>query len=45
MWNPAGGVGLNMGARVALDVAIYGNSANVERKRHPAIAVCLRLNR
>lgn len=44
MWNPAGGVGFNLGTRSALDVAVYGNAANVERKRHPAIAVSLRFN-
>jgi hypothetical protein len=26
-------------------VAVYANSANIERKRNPAIAVSLRLNR
>ena len=45
MWNPAGGVGFNMSERLALDVALYGNSANVERKRNPALAVSLRINR
>jgi len=44
MWNPTAGVGINMGQRVALDVAAYGNVVNVERKRHPAIAVSLRFN-
>jgi hypothetical protein len=34
-----------MSARTALDVALYSNSANIERKRNPAIAVSLRLNR
>jgi hypothetical protein len=45
LWNPAGGVGINMSDRIALDVAVYGNSANIERKRNPAIAVSLRFNR
>jgi hypothetical protein len=45
MWNPSTGVGLDMSDRVALDVAVYSNSANVERKRNPAIAVSLRFNR
>jgi hypothetical protein len=45
MWNPSAGVGLNVSDRVALDVAVYGNSANVERKRNPAIAFSLRFNR
>ena len=45
LWNPAVGVGLNMGRRVSLDLAVYSNSANVERRRDPAIAVSIRLNR
>lgn len=45
LWNPAGGVGFNMSERVGLDVALYSNSANVERKRNPALAVSIRLNR
>ena len=44
MWNPAAGIGINMGQRVALDLAMYGNAANIERKRHPAVAVSLRFN-
>jgi hypothetical protein len=44
LWNPSGGVGFNMSGRLALDVAVYGNAANVERKRHPAIALSLRFN-
>jgi hypothetical protein len=45
MWNPAAGVGFNMSPRTSLDVALYANSANVERKRNPALAVSLRFNR
>jgi hypothetical protein len=45
LWNPAAGLGLNMGQRTSLDVALYANAANVERKRNPAIAVSLRFNR
>jgi hypothetical protein len=30
---------------VSLDVAMFGTSANVERKRHAAIAASLRFNR
>jgi hypothetical protein len=45
LWNPAAGVGLNMSDRAAIDVALYSNSANVERKRNPAIAVSLRFTR
>jgi hypothetical protein len=44
MWNPSAGVGINLGPRVALDLAMYGNAANVERQRHPAMAVSLRFN-
>ena len=44
LWNPSAGVGINMGPRLALDVAMYGNAANIERKRHPALAVSLRFN-
>jgi hypothetical protein len=44
LWNPSAGVGFGMGGRTALDVAVYGNAANVERKRRPAIAVSLRFN-
>lgn len=44
MWNPSAGVGINLGQRMAVDLAMYGNAANVERKRHPALAVSLRFN-
>lgn len=44
LWNPSAGIGFGMGGRTALDLAVYGNAANVERKRHPAIAVSLRFN-
>ncbi len=33
-----------MSRRIALDVAVYGNAANIERTRHPAIAASLRFN-
>lgn len=45
MWNPAAGVGLNVSRRLGIDVAMYSNAANVERKRHPALAASLRFNR
>ena len=45
LWNPSAGVGFNMSQRTSLDVAVYSNSANVERKRNAAIAVSLRFNR
>jgi hypothetical protein len=44
LWNPSAGIGFGIGGRTALDLAVYGNAANVERKRHPAIAVSLRFN-
>ena len=44
LWNPTAGVGINLGPRVAVDLAMYGNAANVERQRHPALAVSLRFN-
>lgn len=45
LWNPAGGVGLNLSRRLSLDMAAYSHSANLERKRNPAIAVSVRFNR
>lgn len=45
LWNPAGGIGLHLTDRTSLDVAVYSNSANVEREHRPAIAVSLRFNR
>jgi hypothetical protein len=44
-WNPAGGIGVNLTGRTSLDLAVYANSANVERKRRPALAISLRFNR
>jgi len=43
MWSPTAGIGLNLTAHTALDFAVYGNAANAERKRHPAVAVSVRL--
>jgi hypothetical protein len=43
-WNPTAGVGFDLSRRVAVDIAAYGTSANVERTRHTAIAVSLRFN-
>jgi hypothetical protein len=42
LWSPTAGIGLNLSAHTALDLAIYGNAANAERKRHPAVAVSVR---
>jgi hypothetical protein len=44
MWNPSGGFGYNLTPRFGVDMAMYSNAANVERKRRPAIAVSLRFN-
>jgi hypothetical protein len=41
-WEPTGGVGYNLSNRVGLDVGLFSTSANIERKRHLAIAVSLR---
>jgi hypothetical protein len=43
LWNPTAGVGVDLSAHTALDFAIYGNTSNAERKRHPAVAVSVRL--
>ncbi len=43
-WEPTGGVGLPLGERVAVDLAAYGTSANIERERHIAVAVSVRVN-
>jgi hypothetical protein len=42
-WEPTGGVGFNLSEGFGVDVAAFGTSANLERKRHVAIAVSLRL--
>jgi hypothetical protein len=44
-WHPAGGIGLNLGERVSLDVAAFGSTTNIERQLRPAIAVSIRFNR
>jgi hypothetical protein len=41
-WAPTGGVGMTIGPRVALDLALFGTSANVERRRKAALATSLR---
>ena len=42
--HPSVGVGLNPSAGPSFDVALFGVSANVARKRSLAIAASLRLN-
>lgn len=44
-WEPAGGIGLNLSSRVGLDVAAFTTRANIQRKRHVAIATSVRLMR
>jgi hypothetical protein len=44
-WHPAGGIGLDLGSRVSLDIAAYGSTTNIERELRPALAVSLRFNR
>ena len=46
LWSPSGGVGLNMSPAASHSTwRSTRNSANVERKRNPAIALSLRFNR
>jgi len=44
MWNPTGGVGIDLSRKVALDVAIFGTTTNIERTRQAAIAASFRFN-
>jgi hypothetical protein len=44
MWQPTGGVGLNMSSHVGLDVALFTTAANAARERRAALAVSLRIN-
>ena len=44
MWNPTGGVGLNVSPKVGLDVALFSTAANAARERRAAFAVSLRIN-
>ena len=44
-WEPTGGVGFNLSQGFGVDVGFFGTSANLERKRHLAIGVSLRLMR
>lgn len=41
-FEPTGGVGFNLSDRTGLDFAAFGTSANIERKRHVALAVSFR---
>jgi hypothetical protein len=44
-WNPTGGLGFNITDRVGLDVAAFGTSANLERKRQLALAASIHFTR
>lgn len=44
-WNPSGGAGFNLTPRFGIDVAAFGTSANIERRRNLALAISFRLNR
>lgn len=41
-WEPTGGVGFNFTDRFGIDCGLFSTSANLERKRHLAIAFSLR---
>lgn len=41
-WNPSAGLGLNFG-RFGIDGAVFWTDANVQRERHPAFALSLRI--
>jgi hypothetical protein len=43
-WEPAGGVGLNLTRRLSIDLAVFGNNANVNRERKLSGAVSVRIN-
>ena len=42
-WQPAAGLGLNLGKRFGIDAAMYQSNTNAERKRKPTLALSLRL--
>ncbi len=44
IWNPSGGIGINVWPRVGFDFALFGTSANLERTRHLALAASIRIN-
>jgi hypothetical protein len=43
-WNPTAGVGFDLSRKVSFDVAAFGTSTNIERKRQLAIAASFRIN-
>jgi hypothetical protein len=42
IWNPAGGVGVNLLPGFGVDVAWFGTSTNIEDQRKASMAVSLR---
>ena len=44
MWNPTAGVGVDMSRKVSFDLAFFGTTTNIERKRQLAIAASIRIN-
>src|SRR5262249_27880760 len=43
-WQPAGGVGLNLGKRIGIDYAIFSTASNIEQSRKATMALSLRIN-
>ena len=43
-WHPSVGAGFDVTSRLSVDVAAFGTSANIERRRDTALAISLRLN-
>jgi len=44
MWNPTGGIGVDLSRKVSFDVAAFGTTTNIERTRQLAIAASVRIN-
>ena len=44
-WHPSVGAGINVTSGLSIDVAAFGTSANIERRRDTALAISLRFNR
>ncbi len=43
-WYPSGGAGFNLSPEVGIDLAVFGTSTNIERRRHTALAMSMRFN-
>jgi hypothetical protein len=43
-WHPSGGAGFNLTPRFGIDVAVFGTSTNIERRRQMGVAASLRFN-